>query len=170
MDLSHIKKGVSFFYNEMKESLNVSEEQLNQMLMKNMGRPGFFELEYSHANSYFSIPIRSFILREKAYGLDVLVQRGENMPMQLITKIAARCGVHKARTLKYGIDDLIRFSKLNHVEHESDLTSLRTKQFTIYEISVKRRVMSIFSRKRVLLDSGKSVPYNYHRIPSLMNK
>ena len=169
MDLSHIKKGISYFFKELMDSLNVSELQLSRILNKNAGKAGMFELEWSHANAYFSIPFRAFVVREKCYGVDILFQRGENEPMQLATKIAARSGVTKVRSLKYSIEDLIRFSRLDHVEYERNLTSLRTKTFKMFEISVKRRVMNIFSRKRYLLKNGESVPFAFYNIPRLMN-
>ena len=170
VDLSHFLPNdqgrKTLVYQELKETTGLSENELALEMNLNHLKPGSFTPEWPYVNFYFSIPCRILILREKCYIVECMFQKTENGVLELQNKVAARGCVQKIRSLKYSIQDFIRMSNSLLPLYEHELQSLRSKNFTLYQLSSSRRTMSKFSRKRYVFADGTSLPFFYHGLKS----
>ena len=157
----------SLFFEELVnlQKNDYSREDLINELSKNKTAIGKFKLEYPlYESSYMALPIEFISIREKSYYCNILFKKnlGDEGP-SFTGKIVARGAVPKKRSQKFSLEDFKRMGEGNIIESQGRLFSLRSKNFSTYEIMSERRETAPFSRKRYILSSGKSAPYFYHR-------
>jgi hypothetical protein len=153
----------SLVFQELMQSWGGTEDELRAELMQNCNRPGSYKPEFPFATEYIALPCHFIALREKAYFMQIMHQKCPGDRMALDGKLAARCGVPKSRMLKYSLEDFLRMSRAERVTYATELTSLRSKQFKLYQLTLTRAEPTTFTRKRFVLSTGESTPFNYYK-------
>ena len=113
-------------------------------------------------DKYFSLPLSSFILREKSYYITVAYALGPNDPIRYTGKSAARGAVTRVRASKYCLNDFIKLSNAERVFYATKLEGIRNKHCSLFHIEYSRKCATKFSRKRFLLLNGDSFPRGYY--------
>lgn len=112
----------------------------------------------------------------QVYNIAVLFQTSAEGPLQVTSKVAARGGVPRKRMATYAMDDFIRMSAVPltspraRLGQVTDIISLRSRHFNLFEISSTRAESFSFTRKRFLTSDGNSTPFHYYRNDELNRK
>ena len=172
LDLSFLETNgqKSLFLEELEKRDDICIDEFIKEARLNFHKAGKLKLELPHLlGNYFAIIRSMYIIREKAYRLDILYQENPDGPMIIGSKVTAKCGVPRGRVETFTHDDFARIiGQRGPPEMQTELVGFRSKNFQIYRINRRVKELTTFSRKRFILDrSGQSVPFFYHKIRKL---
>ena len=94
-------------FSELQRDLDLNDEEITFQLSRNENRSGFLEPEWPFLKSYFCTISDVFLLREKAYFLEITVQKTENSNCEVTQKVAMRGSVPKVRAGTFEFQDLL---------------------------------------------------------------
>ena len=141
---------------------------LREKVRLSVAIPLFFSSRHQRFHSIFVIL--------QVYNIAVLFQTSAEGPLQVTSKVAARGGVPRKRMATYAMDDFIRMSAVPltspraRLGQVTDIISLRSRHFNLFEISSTRAESFSFTRKRFLTSDGNSTPFHYYRNDELNRK
>ena len=156
----------SLYYEELLSVLKPqgwTEAALRRELSKNFGRPFTLKFEFPRLkSSYYSIVKSVWHVREKCYCVNIIYQTDVGTDVRTDLKKANRGGVTRARLENFGESDYAQMSASSRLIEAEGLRSFKSFNFQIFENTYSRTVSTSYSRKRHILSTGLSTPFNMY--------